>query len=618
MVTFLRIELSPLLHDLRNLIAPLLTLFLLLQAACIESEPKKADGSLKKKQDSESASQEDRLTVPVNGKRGGRIVSALLSDPEAFNPFVFSDEPGQILNQLIHAGLTRLNLAKQQPEPAIARSWEISSDHLSWTFHLRKGVKWSDGQPFSADDVLFTMQIVNDPQIPSGPQDALTIQGKKIDWQKIDNHTVVAKLPFRFPAFLRQIDGGAVPILPRHKWEEVYKRKEFINTMAVNMKPEDMVSLGAFTLKQYKVGEFITLVKNPFYWKVDQSDIRLPYLDEIAFLILPNQEQIQLKIENREIDTYYSIRAEHAQRIKDAGMALKMTTYNVGPSLDTIGIFFNQNGGQNPKTGKPYVNPGKLSWFSDVNFRRAVSHAIDRESLLRNALLGQGVVSYSPESPANQIWYNERIPRFSSDPAKAITILKSSGFELRENSPGKRQLYDKKGKAVRFSLHTNSGNTLRNLQCNLITSDLAKIGIQVSYTPLDFVTLSEKVTNTFDYDAVLLGITRDDIDPNSMMNVWPSNASLHFWWPLQTQPQTQWEKRIDELMNLQASEVDFSIRKKHYDEVQHILADQQPIIFTVIPSIFVCARNEIGNLKPTISRHRTLWNADELYWRSGR
>ncbi|MCI0606062.1 ABC transporter substrate-binding protein [bacterium] len=590
---------------------------MLLQAACRGSEPKRGEVRLEKQQNSGAANQETR-SVPVNGRQGGRIMSALLSDPEAFNPFVISNEPGQILNQLIHAGLTRLNLATQQPEPGIAKSWEISSDHLVWTFHLQRAVKWSDGHPFSADDVIFTMQIVNDPEIPSSPQDALAIQGKRIQWVKRDNYTVIAKLPFRFPAFLRQIDGAAIPILPRHKWQDVYQKKEFINSMAVDMKPRDMVSLGAFMLKQYKAGESIVLVRNPFYWKADRGGIQLPYLNEIVFLILPNQEQIQLKIENGEIDTYYSIRAEYARRLKDAGSTLKMTTYNVGPSLDTIGLFFNQNAGQNPKTGKPYVNSIKLSWFSNVNFRRAISHAIDRDSLLRNALLGEGVASYSPESPANLIWYNNRVPRFSSDPTKAIMLLKNSGFELRENSSGKRQLYDKYGKAVRFSLHTNSGNTVRNLQCNLIASDLAKIGVQVNYTPLDFVTLSEKITNTFDYDSALLGITRDDIDPNSMMNVWPSYASLHFWWPLQTKPRTPWEKRIDELMYLQASEVDFAIRKKYYDEIQHILADQQPIIFTVIPSIFVCAKNEIGNLKPTISRHRTLWNAEELYWKNSR
>ena len=150
----------------------------------------------------------------------------------------YSEEAGQMLNQLMNPGLTRLNLVTQQPEPALAKSWENSDDFLTWTFHLRKGLLWSDGKPFTADDVLFTMQLVNDKNIDSGAKDAL-LDGT-IQWTKIDDYTVQAKLPEVFVPFLRQLDGGIVPIIPKHKWEQSYKDGKFAESMQVSMDPLNM------------------------------------------------------------------------------------------------------------------------------------------------------------------------------------------------------------------------------------------------------------------------------------------------------------------------------------------------------------------------------------------
>jgi peptide/nickel transport system substrate-binding protein len=148
----------------------------------------------------------------------------------------------------------------------------------------------------------------------------------------------------------------------------------------------------------------------------------------------------------------------------------------------------------------------------------------------------------------------------------------------------------------------------------LIASDLAKLGIKVDYAAIDFATLVNRVNTTHEYDAVLLSMSHDDPDPGERLNAFLSKGSLHFWRPKQPQPFTNWEKRVDELMNLTMSTSNYDQRKKYYDEVQSILAVQQPMIFTVHPYAFVCAKKKIGNMKPSISRHRTLWNAEELYW----
>lgn len=554
---------------------------------------------------------EDALTLNVTGKHGGRIVTAMLAEPQSFNPILFADETAQILNQMMNPGLTRLNFKTQEAEPALAKSYEPSADQLTWTFQLRKGLQWSDGRPFTADDVLFTMEIVNDKNLPSGAQDALA----GIEWKREDDHTVVAKLPALHVAFLRQLDGGTLPIISKHKWESVYRQGKFQEAMQISMDPKDFVSIGPFTLKEYKSGAYFTLRKNPLYWKKDQNGNRLPYMDEIVIQTLPNQDQVFLKIQNGELDTFYSVRPEDVERLIQKAPSINLDVIKVGPSVDAEFLWFNLNGGRNPKNGKPYVPEVKRSWFTDLNFRKAVSTAINRDALVQNALYGKGVTAYGPESASNQEWYNPNITRYPYNPSKALEFLKTSGFTQKIDVLGKPQLFDRKGNEVRFSLYTNAESSIRKTQCNMIVSDLSKLGMRVEYTALDFRTLVTKVQESYDYDAAFLSVTHSDLDPSSGVNVFPSSGSSHFWWPEQKSPQTNWEKRIDELMLLQLNTYEHAERKKYYDEVQKIVSDQLPTIYTTTQLIYVCARKNLGNLKPSLSRHRTLWNVDELYWR---
>jgi peptide/nickel transport system substrate-binding protein len=199
---------------------------------------------------------------------------------------------------------------------------------------------------------------------------------------------------------------------------------------------------------------------------------------------------------------------------------------------------------------------------------------------------------------------------------QANELLRKAGFVEKADKHGQNVLHDSSGRTVRFRLHTNAGNSLREAQCHFIAADLAKLGIRVDYTPLDFNTLMSKLTSSYDYDALLLGFSHDDPDPTSALNIWLSSGTLHFWWPSQEKPQTSWEERLDHLMRIQATTFDFSQRKKYYDEVQAILADQQPLIFTATPYVFVCAKEGLGNFNPSLSRDRTLWNAEELFWKN--
>jgi peptide/nickel transport system substrate-binding protein len=554
--------------------------------------------------------------VSVKGEAGGRIVTATLTDPKTFNPLLGNDQDSLVYKQLMHPGLARLNLITQEPEPELADKWVPSADYLTWTFHLRQGLVWSDGRTFTAADVIFTMKLVNDASIPSGAHDALSLQGKQIEWTQIDDYTLQAKLPSRFAPFLRVLDGATVPILPEHRWESVYSAGHFKEAMQVSMDPRDSVVLGAFRLGEYRPGQRVVLIRNPRYWKKDLQGLRLPYLDELVFLILTNQDQIELKIETGEIDTYPAIRPEDVERVRSKAATLGLTLKDLGPSFDTEGLILNQNGDTNPRTDKPYMDRIKRSWFTDVRFRKAISSAMDRDAIVRTAFFGRGQPTYGPECVNNALWYTDKITSNPYDPTHALQLLHESGFALRKEKDGKDQLYDSKGNPVRFSLNTNAGNNARATECSLIASDLARIGMKVEFTPLDFNALVTRLSDSCDFDAVLLGFSRDNLDPSSRMSIWMSNGRLHAWWPRQTAPHTEWERRINELMTLQLNTYDQPERKKYYDEVQRIVTDQLPIIYTATQRIYVVSRQRLENLKPTVSRHRTLWNAEELSWTS--
>ncbi len=546
-------------------------------------------------------------------KRGGTLITATFTEIKTLNSYLSTDSETPTYSRLMNAGLTRLNPLTQRTEPSLAESWELSADELEWIFHLRKNVRWSDGQPFTAEDVLFTMQIVNDGKISSLAHDALSIGGKNIHWSLMDQYSIKASLPSRHVTFLRHLDPGTCPILAKHLWENLYRDGRFAEVM--QPAGTNIAGLGPFQLKAFVPGQKLALSRNSHYWKKDREGVQLPYLDELVFMILANQDQVQLKIENNEIDTYQNIRASDVDRLQQKAKALQMEISNVGPTFEMEGLFFNQNRGTDPDTNQAYVNPVKLSWFTDIHFRRAVSHAIDRDTLIQNSLYGHGIPAFSIESPGNQLWYNSEIQRYPHDLKKAKSLLEQSGFYQKQNVAGKLELYDRNGNRVRFSLFTNANSSIRNTQCVLIVSDLAKLGMDVQYSALDFATLVNSVNRTFQYDAVLLGLNRDDPDPGERRNMLLSSGSMHFWWPRQQKPFTSWEKRIDELVSLTMSTSEQRMRKKYYDETQKILAEHQPMIFTFHPYGFVCARTRIGNMKPIPMRHRTLWNAEELYWK---
>jgi peptide/nickel transport system substrate-binding protein len=249
------------------------------------------------------------------------------------------------------------------------------------------------------------------------------------------------------------------------------------------------------------------------------------------------------------------------------------------------------NPGKDP-AGRPYVEPYKRRWFSDVRFRQAIAHAIDRQTIIDSVFNGLGYPQYGPETQANVYYYNPQISKYDYNLDKARALLRQMGLTQRDGV-----LQDAEGHKVEFTLLTNAENNLRTAIAEIARKDLERLGMKVNLRAIEFNALVTKLDKTFDWEAVLLGLTGGP-EPHWGANVWKSSGRIHMWYPYQPAPATKWEARIDEIFDQAFQELDRAKRKELYDEWQQIVAEQQPYIYTAVPERLLALRNKFGNVFP--------------------
>ncbi len=505
------------------------------------------------------------------------------SDPKSFNPIIAKETSTTIITGFVFEGLTRIDGITLEVKPCLAEKWEYDNTGKKWKFYLRRDVLWNDGEKFTADDVIFTFNdlIYND-KIPTSSRDVFTIDGKKIKVVKIDDYTVEFILPEKFAPFLQLLSQE---ILPKHKLEKAVKEEKFTSSWGVNEKVENIVGTGPYRIKDYRPGEWIVLEKNPYYWKKDGKNFRLPYIEKIVFLIIPDPNMAILKFRTGEIDAL-SIRGQDYYILKPLENIKNFTIYDVGPSLGSEFLSFNQN-------LDAKIPEYKKNWFSDINFRKSVAYSIDRNSIIKNVYAGFGTPQYGPMNSSCGFFYNDRITKYEYNLEKAKEYLIKSGFFWKEGS-----LYDKKGNRVEFSIITNSNNFERIQIGNIIQNDLEKLGMKVNLLPLDFNTLVNKLTVSKDWEGVIIGLT-GGIEPHGGKNVWYSKGQLHFW-NYGNKRNYNWEKEIDFLFEEGAKCLNPVERKKIYDKWQIIVTDYLPLIYTANSDVIYAVKNKFENLKVSV------------------
>jgi peptide/nickel transport system substrate-binding protein len=508
---------------------------------------------------------------------GGELRFCLRSEPKTFDPLKVDDDASESIRYLTGGVLVRMNRQTQALEPGLAESWEVSKDGRGIVFKLRSGIAFSDGTPFSAEDVAYAVQQLMDPALHSPTGDSFRSGPGKVETKIISPTQISITFPAAVAGLDRLFDQVAI--------------------VSAHSPKKEMAVLGPFVVADYKAGASVLLKRNPNYWKSDAQGRKLPYLDSIELDIQANRDVEMLRFKRGEIDLINSLDSEYFDKLAATS---PQQVRDAGPSLDSEQMWFNE-------VAKAPIPAYKRAWFRSQNFRRAISEATNRDDLSRVVFHGHAQPAVGPVSPANKFWFNAKLKAEPYSPETALKTLQADGFHLDSGV-----LKDRDGNAVVFSIITNAGNKSREQMAVMIQEDLQKIGVHVNVVTLDFPSLIARMTQTFDYEAILLGLTNVDLDPNGEMNLWLSSSDNHQWNPQQKTPETAWEAEIDKLMRAQASSADAGKRKEAFDRVQEIVYEQAPFIFLINKNALSAVSTTVHGAHPVILHPQTFWNAEQL------
>ena len=564
---------------------------------------------------------QDTMTTAMDepGKYGGRIVVGATSSPRTFNPIMANEQSSTELVQLLFISLTDIDYRTQADIPILAKSWEMSDEGRTVTFHLRRGAAFSDGHPITSADVKFCFDVVMDPELHPSMQDALMmdIGGKRIayTYSAPDSYTFVLTSPAVDALILPHASN--IRILPKHVLEPAFKAGRFASAYGVTTAPESLVTSGPFRVKSYAEGQQTVLHRNPYWFGVDANGRRLPYLDEVVFRVAKDQEVAAQMFHAGELDGLDNVKPEDYRQYAADQQKKDFTLHEVGPSFNTNFFWFNLNkvrkAEKGKKPGEPRVEPWKYAIFSNRDFRRAISMAIDRDAMVKGPFYGYGFKAWSIMTSGNARWYDSTITAPDHDPEGAKALLDGIGLKDRDGD-GVRE--DAAGHPVAFTIVYNADNRLRASIATLMQDDLAKVGVKLVPSGLDFNTLVTKTRNEYSYDACLLGLgSAVPADPGMGANFWKTSGITHYWASKQPEGHADWpaEARMNALFQQHVSTPDLAARKATYREMSQVLNDECFVIWLPTLELRIPVSSRFGNVHPSPMPHRILWCADRIF-----
>jgi ABC-type transport system substrate-binding protein len=690
------------------------------------------------------------------GQRGGKIVVGTTVGPKTLNPVLAQETSTTDVTAQIHSTLIEINPLTSEVEPGLAKSWEISEDQKTLTFHLREGVKFSDGHPLTADDVIFTFNdLIFNQDVTTDDRDAFKIGDQFPTFEKVDDYTFKVITPEPFRPILRNL---TTYVMPKHKlaqyvaklnpgsmgylqgiqnkikghredWQKSFaaelgvldkslaalekaiaeKQAENVQAAATETSrafellkakmPDDqaavktmtetlsgyaqkaaaeakngkyegvspnafdqawstsatadeIVGSGPFAFKEYTVDQQVVLERNPYYWKIDKNGTQLPYVNQFVFLVVQNVNTAFIKFQSGEIDTY-GARPEDWKLLNEGVSAqtdchpvergtycLNQTkgwrTLKGGPTFGTEFITFNQDVTKSDPNNAKYQ--ALQAVFRNLQFRKALAHAMDKNAVVENVYGGLAVPQWSPVSVPSPFYdQNETFVKYEFNLEKSRDMLDQLGLTDTDQD-GIRNITDRfliengldpasvKGmprendREIEFSLVTNSGNNIRVGICNLLVADFEKVGVKMNYTGLDFNALVGQLTGGT-YEAVVIGFTGGS-DPPLGKNVWRTDGGLHFWRYSSKESPPEWEQRINELIHTGDTTFDMDVVRQAYVDAQQLISDNVPVIYSAAQRFLNAAKISLGNNEnfnpiPTERQNgsTTLTFSDVLWWK---
>jgi peptide/nickel transport system substrate-binding protein len=529
---------------------------------------------------------------------GGELVASLRTEPENYNRYFAPSAATDLVALLTHARLVRVNRVTDEVEPALAERWEESDDGATITLHLRRGVAFSDGEPFTAEDVLFSFAVAYEAP-GSRLRHPLSVAGQPLLASAPDPHVVEIRFPAPFAPGVRILDG--LPILPRHRLHEAFSAGTIEKAWTPGRPLSEIAGLGPFVLAEHVAGQRLVFTRNPHYWRYGKDGERLPRLDAVRVEIVPEQNAEALRLESGDTDLMSNadIRPDDHARFKRLVEAGRLQLVDGGVGLDPNLLWFNL---------KPSAGADPRPWLRTKEFRQALSFGADREAIVNAVYLGAAVPIYGPITPRNATWYAAGIPTYPHDPARARQLLASIGLIDRS---GDGMLEDAAGQPVRFSVLLQQGVTIRERTVAILQEQFRRLGILLDVVGVDMAGLMDR-WGKGDYDSIFHGFQASATDPAMNLDFWLSSGGTHVWHPGQHEPATDWEGRIDELMARQVAARDLAERQQLFADVQRIFGEQLPALYFVAPKVTLALSPRVANVHPAPQIPQVLWSADTL------
>ncbi|MDD5246616.1 MAG: peptide-binding protein [Candidatus Omnitrophica bacterium] len=480
---------------------------------------------------------------------GDAIVSASIADARTLMPILASDSASSQVSGMIFNGLVKYNKDIHLVGD-LAESWEVKENGLVIIFHLKKGVRWQDGHPFTGRDVEFTYRKMIDPQVRT-PYSGDFERVKSLEL--LDDYTI--KLTYKEP-FVPALSSWGMSIIPEH----LLKDKD-INDSEFSRHP---VGTGPYKLKSWSTQDKIELVSNHDYFE------KRPYLDRYIYRVIPDEATIFLELQTRNIDS--------------AGLT------PLQYSRQTDGVFFKKNFRKFLLPSFTYVYMGyNLSdpKFKDLRVRQALNYAVDKEEIIKIVLLGYGTVSNGPFVP--QLWaHNPKVKPCEYDPELAKELLRQAGW-TDSNRDG---WLDKEKRKFEFTIITNQGNQERIKTAQIIQRRLKDIGIKVNIKVVEWSVFIAEFIDKRNFEAIIMGWSLP-LDPDNF-DIWHSSKTR----PGEFNFVGFQNKELDSLLEEGRREFNQEKRKSIYWRINQILYAEQPYMFLYVPDSLSILSSRFEGVKP--------------------
>jgi len=479
---------------------------------------------------------------------GDWFIDASIGDASTLLPPLASDAASFGIMGLVYDGMLKydgdLSLKGQ-----LAESWQVSKDGLTLTFKLRRGVKWHDGAPFTAQDVLFTYRVMVDPKTPTAYSGDY-LQVKKAEAPDDYTFRVTYGQPFA-PA----LGSWTLAILPKH----LLAGKD-ITKSPLARQP---IGTGPYRFKTWQGGEKIALTYNPDYFE------GRTYLNGFLYLVKPDLATMFLELKAGNIDRMVLTPLQYTRQT-DYPRFQRM--YNKYRYIPFSYIYL----GYNLEDAK----------FADRRVRQALTCAINKRELIDGVLMGLGQESYGPYKPGTW-YYNPDVPKFSYDPERAKALLAQAGWK-----PNADGVMAKDGRPFEFTILTNQGNDLRVRTAEIIQRRLKEIGIVVQIRTVEWAAFLKEFIEKGNFEAVILG-WNTGLDPDQY-DIWHSSKTK----PGELNFNHYSNPEVDRLLAEGRHTFDREKRRRAYFKLQEVLAEDQPYTFLYVPDSLPAISKRFRGVKP--------------------